>query len=97
MTVATCKPQCNIDVNLLATNHFIAVVFSGERSEGRVNDATSQTEDKVERALFLDIIVTQSSPVLELLASEDKPLLIRRNAYSIIVTIVMLSVKTILY
>ena len=51
----------------------------------------------MECALLLDIVVAQCAAVLELLASEDKPLLIRRNAYSIIVTIVMLSVKTILY
>ena len=35
----------------------------------------------MECALLLDIVVAQCAAVLELLASEDKPLLIRWNAY----------------
>jgi len=38
----------------------------------------------VERRLLLDVVVAKSSPVLELLASEDQPLLVRGNALFIL-------------
>jgi hypothetical protein len=41
---------------------------------------TTQTEDKVESRLLLDVVVAQGAAVFELLASEDKTLLIRRDA-----------------
>ena len=34
--------------------------------------------------LFLDVVVTQSAPVLKLLASEDKTLLVRRDAFLVL-------------
>jgi len=41
--------------------------------------AATQTKDEVEGALLLDIIIRKSAAVLELLASEDETLLVRRN------------------
>jgi len=38
----------------------------------------------VECGLLLDVVVTESSTVLELLASEDKPLLIWGNSFLIL-------------
>jgi hypothetical protein len=40
---------------------------------------TTQTEDEMESGLLLDIVIRKSAAVLELLAGEDKTLLIRRN------------------
>merc|ERR1712212_377996 len=41
---------------------------------------TSQAEDKMEGGLLLDVVVGQSTSILELLAREDQTLLIRGNA-----------------
>merc|ERR1712002_377882 len=41
---------------------------------------TSQAEDKMEGGLLLDVVVGQSTSILELLACEDQTLLIGRNA-----------------
>ena len=40
---------------------------------------TAKTQDEVEGALLLDVVVRKSATVLELLAREDKALLIRRD------------------
>ena len=42
--------------------------------------STAQAEHQVERALLLDIVVTESATILQLLACEDEALLIRRDA-----------------
>lgn len=39
----------------------------------------TQTEDKVESRLLLNVIVGQGTTVLKLLSSEDQTLLVRRN------------------
>ena len=41
--------------------------------------ATAETEDEVESRLFLDVVVRKRTAVLELLACEDEPLLVRRD------------------
>ena len=40
---------------------------------------TTQTQNQVQSALLLDVVVRQSSSILELLSSEDQALLVRRN------------------
>jgi hypothetical protein len=45
---------------------------------------TPESEHKVEGGLLLDVVVTQGPAVLKLLAGEDKPLLIGRNAFLIL-------------
>lgn len=39
----------------------------------------TQTEHQVQRALLLDVVVTQRAPVLELLAGKNETLLVRRD------------------
>ena len=46
--------------------------------------ASPQSEHKVEGALLLDVVVGESSSVLQLLASEDQSLLIWGNAFLIL-------------
>jgi hypothetical protein len=46
--------------------------------------ATSQSENQVKSGLFLDVVVRESSSILELLSSEDEPLLIRRDAFLVL-------------
>ena len=45
---------------------------------------TAKTEHQVKRGLLLNVIVTQSTSILELLAGEDKALLIRGNTLLIL-------------
>jgi len=40
---------------------------------------TAETEDEVKGRLLLDVVIRESAPILELLAGEDKTLLVRRN------------------
>lgn len=42
--------------------------------------AATQTKDEVEGALLLDVIIRESTAVLELLACKDQALLIRRDS-----------------
>ena len=44
----------------------------------------TKTEDEMESALLLDIVVGQGAPVLELLARKNQALLIRRNAFLVL-------------
>jgi hypothetical protein len=73
----------------LSADHFIALVLSGEGSQGSLNldrthATTSKTEHKMESGLLLDVIVRKSAAILELLTSEDESLLIRRDAFLVL-------------
>ncbi|KAF7078315.1 hypothetical protein CFC21_082774 [Triticum aestivum] len=54
----------------------------GLAGEGLHEDlhATTQTQDKVEGGLLLDVVVSEGSAILQLLASKDETLLVRGNA-----------------
>ena len=55
---------------------------NGFAREGLDEDlhATTETKDKVESRLFLDVVVRESTTVLKLLSSKDETLLVGRNA-----------------
>jgi len=42
--------------------------------------SAAETKDQVESGLLLDVVIGEGAAVFELLSSEDKTLLIRRNA-----------------
>ena len=46
--------------------------------------ATTQTKDKVEGGLLLDVVVTQSTSILKLLASKDESLLVWGDAFLVL-------------
>jgi hypothetical protein len=46
--------------------------------------AAAEAQDEMQRGFLLDIVVRQCASVLQLLASEDQPLLIRRNAFLVL-------------
>ena len=46
--------------------------------------STSKSEDKVESAFLLDVVVAEGSAIFELLTSEDKSLLIWRNTFLVL-------------
>ena len=47
-------------------------------------ETTAETQDKVEGAFLLNIVVRKSATVLELFTSKDQTLLVRRNALLIL-------------
>jgi len=60
----------------LAADHLVAVVLLGQDAERGLDHTTTETEDQVKGRLFLDVVVRESAPILELLAGEDQPLLV---------------------
>lgn len=58
----------------------------GLAGEGLDEDlhTTAKTEDEMESRLLLDVVVAKGATVLELLASKDEALLIRRNAFLVL-------------
>jgi len=64
----------------LAADHLLAVVLGGEGLERRLNDTTTETEDKVKSRLLLDVVVGKGAAILELLSGEDQALLVWGNA-----------------
>jgi hypothetical protein len=65
-----------------AADLLIAFVLGGKHFQRRLDDATTKTEDQVQSGLFLDVVVTQSTTVFELFASEDQTLLVGRDTRS---------------
>jgi len=63
----------------LPANHLVAVVFPCQHGKRRLNDTTSQPQDKVEGRFLLDVVITQRASVLQLLPCKDKTLLIWGN------------------
>ena len=61
----------------LAADLLVAVVLGREHLQRGLDDATTETQDKVEGRLLLDVVIRQCPAVLELLASEDQALLVR--------------------
>ena len=49
-----------------------------------VSETTTQAEHQMESRLFLNVVVRESTTVLELLAGEDEALLIGRNAFLVL-------------
>jgi len=46
--------------------------------------STSESKDKMESRLFLDVVVGESSTVLQLLSCEDESLLVRRDSFFVL-------------
>jgi hypothetical protein len=73
----------------LSADHFFALVLSGESSERGLNGdgtsaTTSESEDQVEGGLLLNVVVRESSAILELFSSEDESLLIGRDTFLVL-------------
>ena len=57
--------------------------FASERLDEDLH-ASSESEDKVQGRLLLDIVIGEGTAVFKLLAGEDETLLVRRNAFLIL-------------
>jgi hypothetical protein len=63
----------------LAADLLVAFVFGGQDLHGRFDYATTKTEDQMKGRFFLDVIIAKRSSIFELLSSENKTLLVRRD------------------
>ena len=73
----------------LSANHLFALVLSGKSGKRGLNGdstsaTTSESEDQVKGGFLLDVVVRESSAVLELLAGEDEVLLIGGDAFLVL-------------
>jgi len=57
--------------------------FAGECLDEDLHPAT-ETKDKVQRRLFLDVVIRECATIFELLAGEDQTLLVRRDAFLVL-------------
>merc|ERR1712240_76840 len=72
----------NLSLDVLNAIASLDLQGDGLAREGLHEDlhASSQPEDKVEGGLLLDVVVGERSAVLQLLAGEDQPLLVRGDS-----------------
>ena len=57
--------------------------FSGQSFDENLHP-TSETQDQMQRGLLLDVVIRQSTAILELLAGEDQTLLIGRDTFLVL-------------
>ena len=73
-----------LDLRLHVIDSVGRLNLEGDRLAGKGLDkdlhASAKTKDEVKGALLLDVVVGKGTAILELLASEDKTLLIRRDS-----------------
>merc|ERR1712024_246997 len=65
---------------LVTANHFVGIVFLGQKSQGWFNDTTTKSQHQMKSRFFLDIVIRQCSAIFQLFASKDQTLLIWRNS-----------------
>jgi len=77
-----------LNLGLHVLNGVGLLYVQGDRLTGKGLDedlhTTAQTENKVESRFLLDVVILESATVLELLASEDKALLIWGNSFLVL-------------
>ena len=77
-----------LDLRLNIFNGVARLDFKSDGLSGQGLDenlhATSQAKNKVKRGLFLNVVVTQSSAIFKLFASENETLLIGRDAFFVL-------------
>merc|ERR1719225_1702952 len=68
----------------LPADHLVTVVLLGKHAKGGLYHPTPQPQHQVQGGLLLYVVVRQSPPILQLLPSKDKTLLIRWNSFLVL-------------
>ena len=73
----------------LSADHLLTLVLSGESDESgfdldRTETATAEAQDEMEGGFLLDVVVLESSAVLELLSGENKTLLVWGDSFLVL-------------
>merc|ERR1711930_23677 len=76
----------DLSLDVLDAIRWFDLESDGLASQGLDEDlhSSSQSEDEMESAFLLDVVVGEGSTVLQLLSSEDQPLLIWRDAFLVL-------------
>jgi len=80
LTGNSSSPRDGLGEHSLAADHLVLVVLARKLDEGGLDDATAEAEHEVKGGLLLDVVVREGAAILELLAREDKTLLVRGDA-----------------
>merc|ERR1711923_280361 len=77
-----------LDFSLDVLNSVGRLYFQSDGFPGKSFDEnlhpTSETQDQMQRGLLLDVVIRQSTAILELLAGEDQTLLIGRDTFLVL-------------
>ena len=68
----------------LSADRLFTVETLGQQSQRRIIDTSTKSQHQMKSGLLLDVVVTQSATVFQLLSGEDKALLIRRDSLFIL-------------
>merc|ERR1712141_621787 len=88
--LATQASDLAVLVNLVVLEHgqlgllLLVLVLLGGGVVLPLPGATTQTQHEMQGRLLLDVVVAQRATILQLLASEDKTLLVRRDAFLVL-------------
>merc|ERR1719443_645825 len=76
----------NLGLNVLDAIRRFHFQGDGFASQGLDEDlhASAKTEDEMKRRLLLNVVIREGAAILQLLASEDQPLLIRRDPFLVL-------------
>ena len=67
-----------------SANGLVAIESLGQQGQCRIVDSATKTKDEVQGGFLLDVVITQSASIFQLLSSEDQSLLVRRNAFLVL-------------
>ena len=68
----------------LPAYHLVTVVFLGQDTERGLYHTTPQPQHQVQGGLLLNVVIRESPAILQLLASKDETLLIRRDSFLVL-------------
>lgn len=67
-----------------SAHSLVAIERFGQQRQGWVVHTPAQTQHQVQRRFLLDVVITQGSPIFELLPGKDQSLLIRWDAFLVL-------------
>ena len=80
---AVSSPRWKSGVTLTADS-LLAIESLSQESKGRIVNSSAKTENQVKGGLLLDVVIRESTAVLELLSSKNQTLLIRGDSFLIL-------------
>ena len=80
---AVSSPRWKSGVTLTADS-LLAIESLSQESKGRIVNSSAKTENQVKGGLLLDVVIRESTSVLELLSSKNQTLLIRGDSFLIL-------------
>lgn len=83
-TIALRRVMLGYDSSYVIYNQKLATTYMFNYKNSALHHTTAQTKYEMQCRFLLDVVVTQRTSVLQLLASENQTLLVWRNAFLIL-------------